>query len=480
MPAPDDTLFFEDAPVSLWLEDFSAVKALFDGWRAAGVEDVEAYFRDTPAALESCAKAIRILAVNRRTLQLFKARDLAHLTANLDKVFRADMREVHARNMIALWRGETTYSGEGPNYTLDGERIDVLVHARIVTGHEADWSRAIIALEDISARVQAERRVRESEAYVRSLFEYSPTSLWIEDFSGIRSLLEAQRAAGVTDMRAFLDSRPDFVQACAQAIKVVDINRATLDMHGAADKREVLDNLHRIFRDDMLTHFADQLVELWEGRPSMQCETINYTLSGQVLNLHLQGSILPGHEESWTRVLVSLTDITARKQAEAYLQYLGRHDQLTKLSNRAHFDEALKQAHAGPFPVSVIILDLNGLKAANDSQGHAAGDDLLRRAGEALKKAIGEDHCIARIGGDEFGILLCGVGEQEAQVAITRIERMTGLNNQFYTGPALSFSIGTATGADAASLIRAMHQADTAMYAAKRSHYQQSGRDRRS
>jgi len=475
----DDSQFFEHAPVSLWLEDFSAIKALFDAWRAAGVSDVGAHFRDHPAALEACVAAIRVLAVNRRTLQLFKARDLSHLTANLDQVLRPDMREVHARNMAALWAGHTEFSGEGPNYTLEGERIDVLVNARIVPGHESDWRRVIVALEDISSRVRTEHRLKHSEHYARSLFEHSPMSLWIEDFSGIRSLFEAQRAAGVTDFRAFVDANPAFVVECTRAIQVVDINQATLQMHGARDKREVLDNLGLIFRGKMLSHFADQLVELWEGRTSMQCETVNYTLSGQELSLHLQGSVLPGHEETWTRVLVSLTDITARKQAEAYLQYVGRHDQLTKLANRAHFDEALKQAQEGPFPVSIIIADMNGLKAVNDSLGHAAGDDLLRRAGETLRKALGEDRCIARIGGDEFALLLRGVNEVEAQAAIDRIERMAGLNNQFHTGPRLSFAIGTSTALDAATLLRAQHQADAAMYTAKRSHYRQLGLDRR-
>jgi diguanylate cyclase (GGDEF)-like protein len=475
----DDSQFFEHAPVSLWLEDFSAIKALFDAWRAEGVSDVEAHLRDHPAALEASAAAIRVLAVNRHTLQLFKARDLLHLAANLDQVLRPDMYEVHARNMTALWAGHTAFSSEGHHYTLEGERIEVLVKARIVPSHESDWRRVVVTLEDISSRMRTEQRLKDSEHYARSLFEHSPMSLWIEDFSGIRSLFEAQRAAGLTDFRTFVAANPAFVAECTRAIQIVDINQATLRMHGARDKREVLDNLGLIFRDKMLSHFAEQLVELWEGRTTMQCETINYTLSGQELNLYLQGSVLPGYEETWTRVLVSLTDITARKQAEAYLQYVGRHDQLTKLANRAHFDEVLKQAQEGPFPISIIIADMNGLKVVNDCQGHAAGDDLLRRAGETLRKAMGEEPCIARIGGDEFAILLKGVNEVEAQAAIERVEHMTGLNNQFHTGPRLSFAIGTGTALDAAALQRAQHQADAAMYTAKRAHYLQLGRDRR-
>ena len=110
-------------------------------------------------------------------------------------------------------------------------------------------------------------------------------------------------------------------------------------------------------------------------------------------------------------VLVSLVDITARKKAEAYLEYLGKHDALTRLRNRAFYVEELNRiSRKGPWPLSIVAMDLNGLKAVNDAQGHAAGDALLRRAGEVLAKAAGDQQplCMARIGGDEFVALMPG------------------------------------------------------------------------
>ena len=113
---------------------------------------------------------------------------------------------------------------------------------------------------------------------------------------------------------------------------------------------------------------------------------------------------------------VALTDITARKKAEAYLEYLGKHDVLTKLYNRSFYvDELNRLERKGPFPVTVIIIDLNGLKAANDQLGHAAGDALLRRAGEVLSKAVDKPSYAARIGGDEFALLMPGTDERDGQ-----------------------------------------------------------------
>ena len=104
-------------------------------------------------------------------------------------------------------------------------------------------------------------------------------------------------------------------------------------------------------------------------------------------------------------------DITARKKAENYREYLGKHDVLTRPRNRTFDAEELNRlSRRGPWPLTVIAIDLNGLKRVNDEQGHAAGDALLRRVGEVLAKAADAPACTAaRIGGDEFTVLLPGM-----------------------------------------------------------------------
>ena len=106
-------------------------------------------------------------------------------------------------------------------------------------------------------------------------------------------------------------------------------------------------------------------------------EEVNYSLTGELINIHIQFSVLAGHDALWDRVLVSLVDITARKKAEAYLEYLGKHDSLTCLGNRAFYVEDLNRlSRRGLWPLCVIAIDLNGLKCVNDNQGYAAGDEF--------------------------------------------------------------------------------------------------------
>ena len=82
---------FELAPVPLWLEDYSALKALLDDWRQDGVRDLRAYLRDDISRAKECAEQIKVLKVNRAALAVFEARDCDELVGNLSRVFRDDM-----------------------------------------------------------------------------------------------------------------------------------------------------------------------------------------------------------------------------------------------------------------------------------------------------------------------------------------------------------------------------------------------------
>jgi diguanylate cyclase (GGDEF)-like protein/PAS domain S-box-containing protein len=324
----------------------------------------------------------------------------------------------------------------------------------------------------VTGRETARRRLAISEASARGLFEFSPVSLWVEDFSSVKRLLDDIRLRGIDDLRVFLDVHPEFIERCLQEVRVVDVNRLTLEMYGAADKATLLRNLPAIFRDDMRQSFKEELIDLWQGKLFYQREVSNYSLDGTKLHVHLQFSVLPGFEHSWELVLVALVDITARKKAEAYLEFLGKHDVLTKLYNRSYYvDELNRLERKGPFPVTVIVIDLNGLKAANDQLGHAAGDSLLRRAGEVLTEAIDSGSRAARIGGDEFAVLLPGGDERVGALMVERIEKLVDINNQFYSGTPLSLSLGVATCQAGERLESAIQRADFLMYESKRAYY---------
>ncbi len=465
-------LDFEDmfnlAPVSLWMEDYSELKRLFDQWRAEGITDLLAFLQADTSRLARCSAAFKVLRVNQYTLELFQAPDQATLQSRLGEVFRDAMLDKLMPELLALWDGQMRFENRSINYDLRGNPLNVQIRGQILPGYEHCWSRVLVSLEDITAEVRSTEQLQRSEHYARDLFEYSPVSLWVEDFREVKRLLDEVRSRGISDFKTFLKVHPEFVTRCMQEIRVIDVNQQTLKMFGAHSKHELMQNLRQIFRGEMYNSFAEQLQDLWDGKLVQQREVVNYALSGDLLHIHLEFSVMSSHASDWGLVLLSLVDITARKKAEAYLEYLGKHDVLTQLRNRAFYSEELNRlTRKGPWPVSVIALDMNGLKAINDEHGHAAGDAMLRRIGEVLSKAVDAPDCAARIGGDEFMVLMPGTDERGVQAMQERIASLLELNNQFYAGQPIHMAMGSTTGHEGTPIENVVHRADQAMYAEK-------------
>lgn len=460
-----DANIFNLAPVAMWIEDFSQVKRQFDVWRAEGVVDIRAFLKQDLSRVGLCSSKIRVIKVNDKTLKLFEARDFDHLLSNLHMIFRDDMLESHIQELAALWEGEKTFSSNAVNYTLGGRRLDIQLRGAIIPGHEATLGQILLTTEDVTQR-------EESRRYAEGVFEHSPVSLWVEDFSHIKRLMDDVRSRGIVDFRTFVDVHPEFVRQCMSEIRVINVNRATLDLFCAPDRKTLFQRLGDIFRDEMYKPFREQLIDLWNGNISHQREVVNYALDGSERHVMLQFTVFPGYEHDWSVVQVALTDITARKKAEAYLEYLGKHDVLTKLYNRAFYSDELNRLERNSLrPVSAIVIDLNGLKQANDTMGHDAGDALLRRLGEVLNGVVTAPNHAARIGGDEFAILMPGADRLAAATMVDTINELLKINNQFYSTAPLGISLGVATSEPGETMEALIKRADISMYDQKKAHY---------
>ena len=164
-------------------------------------------------------------------------------------------------------------------------------------------------------------------------------------------------------------------------------------------------------------------------------------------------------------------DVTARKRAEDQLLYLSTHDALTGLYNRTFFEEVLAHVgHGNPFPISIVIVDIDGMKHTNDTHGHPAGDELLRRTASVLQAIVREDDVVARIGGDEFAILLPRTDNAEVESILNRLKQGLAEHNSSYDGLPLSFSMGAATAYEHGLLTQTISVADRQMYRDKQQH----------
>ncbi len=223
----------------------------------------------------------------------------------------------------------------------------------------------------------------------------------------------------------------------------------------------------------MTQTFRAQLLDLWAGKIHHQHEAVNYALDGSIRHVLLQFTVFPGFENCWSTVQVALVDITARKKAENYLEYLGKHDALTKLYNRSFYiDEINRLERSQQRPVSCIFIDLNGLKNINDQFGHDAGDQQLRRMGQMLNQLIlNTQYSASRIGGDEFVLLLPNADETSLQSCLSSLQELLHVDNQFYSNHPISLSIGHASSLKDERIEDTMKRADAVMYQKKKDYY---------
>ncbi|MFO7612960.1 MAG: diguanylate cyclase [Clostridia bacterium] len=139
------------------------------------------------------------------------------------------------------------------------------------------------------------------------------------------------------------------------------------------------------------------------------------------------------------RMLGTILDMSGRKDQLEEIEYISYHDHLTGLYNRRYLEEEFSRLDVKRnYPFSVIMADINGLKLTNDSFGHNEGDALLISAAEILKAACRQDEIIARVGGDEFMILLPHTGAADAEKILKRIS----VAADGCTSTELPFSIG--------------------------------------
>jgi diguanylate cyclase (GGDEF)-like protein/PAS domain S-box-containing protein len=199
------------------------------------------------------------------------------------------------------------------------------------------------------------------------------------------------------------------------------------------------------------------------GAVAGQESALEVPFGGRIYNVHARP--VRGPEGEVVAGMAVVQDITARKRLEDKLRYLSAHDPLTNLFNRLFFEEEMARLAKGRhFPVSIVSADVDGLKGVNDRLGHAAGDELLRQAAEVLRISFRPGDVVARIGGDEFAVLLPGASIIAGESVLARVRRNENAYSASDDRPAVHFSLGLATAEEGQSLAETLRLADSRMY----------------
>ncbi len=164
----------------------------------------------------------------------------------------------------------------------------------------------------------------------------------------------------------------------------------------------------------------------------------------------------------------SCLDITEQKEVEEKLRDMSHRDGLTQLFNRSFFEEELARTERSRnYPVTVLMADVDELKKTNDTLGHAEGDKLLLRTADILRVTFRPEDIVARIGGDEFAVILPGVDTGVAKTIVSRLKSRLEEHNRSYPDRPLQLSLGTATASKSMPLATVLNEADERMYQEK-------------
>lgn len=366
-----------------------------------------------------------------------------------DEAFRIYGSEKAENNLLPLAIAQGAVVGEDRS-VLDGA-LDRLLREN--APYDVEFS--VRRINDGEVRRVHSLAVAERDAEGRPL----RVSGVLQDITEKRRLEEEYEKA--------LSTTPDGFWICGADIRVRLVNDAVCSMMGYTREEIIGKRISELETHADPSFMADRRKEvLSEG--SKRFETRMRRKDGSMFDAEVSLSYIPSTQST----CAFLRDITERKKRESRISYLSYHDVLTGLNNRASFEaECARLDEVQTLPVAIVMCDVNGLKLTNDVFGHLQGDLLLRAIADILRSGARPEYVVARIGGDEFCVLIPGAGAEEAKAYC---ERITLACEQSYLplddGNVLhlSLAMGYAVRFNAGqSLQRTFREAEDAMYKRK-------------
>jgi diguanylate cyclase (GGDEF)-like protein/PAS domain S-box-containing protein len=299
-------------------------------------------------------------------------------------------------------------------------------HICPVVEPDGSLSGIIAFVEDVTELKLAEESIKASEKKYRLLFESAPVAMIERDASELKQHLNQLRSEGITDLPGYFIQNPQEVARCMGLIKTVDCNTAFLDLM-EAQTRDEIDGGFRVSNnaEEFMRMAREIILMVAEGNLSDEREATFLTLKGTQKSVLGRSLPLSGHEDTLSRIIIAMVDITKRKQVEEALRTSEQRfreqamrDNLTGLFNRRYLYQSLtdliENANANKSVVSVIFMDLDHFKSVVDTYGHLNGSRTIQEVAATIRASLEEPAYAVAYAGDEFVVVLPGFDQAQA------------------------------------------------------------------
>jgi PAS domain S-box-containing protein len=307
---------FQASAASFWELEFSAVREMLKALRDSGVKDFRKYFSDHPGYVRQLIRATRIIDVNEMTLAMFGNGDREELLRSLDPFWPEESLGIYAESVLASLERKPHYSAEAVFHSLDGRRLETLFTVSFPP-QLLQYGRFLVGIIDLTQAKKAKAEQEASERRYRDLFHFLPVPLLRLEGSAVIEIFKSARAEGVVDFAEYLKKRPDVLNKILEELKVVEVNRRTVEMLRGRSPEEFYGSVARYWTESLDT-FREVMAARFSGKPGYECLAKMVAHDGTVLDtlfFAAYGPITGAENIS----LVGLIDVSDRVKAQEML-----------------------------------------------------------------------------------------------------------------------------------------------------------------